>query len=1067
MSTKLLYSLSDENPDLQKQIGCMNGIFNIFDRHHFLSGRRFANHNQKRLPPGQNDNHEIKPHSASQRPKDKIPKKTVKEKTKISTESSRTSFSSSPCSSSLSSIECNKQQSQTETSLSGQANFLGTPTRNLPTYKPSDSSQLSQQHVDIRDVVKDSMQREARELSIKTATKANAGGQTLKYMDSPRPVHLQQPKTVKSRVSGLNESFRLLPNKLRETPLRKDGFTLKDAPRFSYDGRESRDAFKSTIKIKELPRLSLDSRERSMMSSNIEMESNNLFEDLHRRNGKPKHIFDQQQEPGSYKRPSSVVAKLMGLEAFPEPMLANGNQQGQMQTFPDVECDSCLQSSRPTDEIKHNRISGSPRNSRKEPVSRRTRNADSIKKPIASSKFPIETAPWRQPDGNKGQTPTSKSQETPAKTPNSPLSVYGEIKKRLSQLEFKKSGKDLRALKQILEAMQKTKEMLESRKDQASNFVSQTGNNSSVYRSSKLDVKGDNPSYTTFKGTSSPKCFKSPIVIMKAAKSIEKAEDSVSSANLTENLSGLQRRLRIGDSADNRKEAVDRRTTKDQTPKTIQLREPSSRLIHPKNKNNSTETPRSAQTSKSPYTTIGKNKSAKSSELMNPRLQQKKLGFEMQSHPTYPLSDLSRTTRQVTESSSPSRKSGPKSPNLQQKGTQSYYISNDARDFRHQDDTTSLKSESNISMVSHIESEVTSTDRSDMVGDSFQQHGLKVGLNTLAQPHTIWILLLSAFISAIQDPETWYTEDRSTIEPVKVGGEQPSPVSVLDATFYRDEPPSPVKKISHIFNDDEALNSNEAEWRLMDLNHSPSSGKPSFSSENNYGKVQNLMHIYPPHKDSIIDAIALINNSTDPDNRYISEILLASGLLRDVESDFMSFQLLPSGHLIHPNLFLLLEQYQESTRLLNAEHKVKKTIHSETTNEKDHRKLIFDTVNEILVHKLLLEGSSKQWVSPSKLVGKRPRQQQLLRDLCKEVDRLQANNSNCSLDDEEDCLTSIIWEDLMHGSINWTDCQSEISWLALDVEQLIFKDLITEIVRDETTSLHCQPGRHCRQLFSN
>ncbi|KAK0585508.1 hypothetical protein LWI29_029600 [Acer saccharum] len=253
----------------------------------------------------------------------------------------------------------------------------------------------------------------------------------------------------------------------------------------------------------------------------------------------------------------------------------------------------------------------------------------------------------------------------------------------------------------------------------------------------------------------------------------------------------------------------------------------------------------------------------------------------------------------------------------------------------------------------------------------------------------------------------------------------------------------------------------------MDFNHSPSSRKPSFSSENDYGKVQNLMHIYPTHKDSIIDEIALINNSTDPDNRYISEILLASGLLRDVESDFMSFQLHPSGHLINPNLFLVLEQNQESTRLLNAEHKDKKTIHSETTNEKDHRKLIFDTVNEILVHKLSLEGSPKQWVSPSKLVGKRPRQQQLLRDLCKEVDRLQANNSNCSLDDEEDCLTSIIWEDFMHGSINWTDCQSEISWLALDVERLIFKDLITEIVRDETTSLHCQPGRHCRQLFSD
>lgn len=38
------------------------------------------------------------------------------------------------------------------------------------------------------------------------------------------------------------------------------------------------------------------------------------------------------------------------------------------------------------------------------------------------------------------------------------------------------------------------------------------------------------------------------------------------------------------------------------------------------------------------------------------------------------------------------------------------------------------------------------------------------------------------------------------VEPIKVSLEQPSPVSVLDATFYRDESPSPVKKkTSNVF----------------------------------------------------------------------------------------------------------------------------------------------------------------------------------------------------------------------------------------------------------------------------
>lgn len=49
MAAKLLHSLADDNPDLQKQIGCMTGIFQIFDRPNVLTGRRISH---KRLPPG-------------------------------------------------------------------------------------------------------------------------------------------------------------------------------------------------------------------------------------------------------------------------------------------------------------------------------------------------------------------------------------------------------------------------------------------------------------------------------------------------------------------------------------------------------------------------------------------------------------------------------------------------------------------------------------------------------------------------------------------------------------------------------------------------------------------------------------------------------------------------------------------------------------------------------------------------------------------------------------------------------------------------------------------------------
>lgn len=46
-------SLRDENRDLRKQIGCMNGIFQIFDPHHFLTGRRrISSRTNKRLLQG-------------------------------------------------------------------------------------------------------------------------------------------------------------------------------------------------------------------------------------------------------------------------------------------------------------------------------------------------------------------------------------------------------------------------------------------------------------------------------------------------------------------------------------------------------------------------------------------------------------------------------------------------------------------------------------------------------------------------------------------------------------------------------------------------------------------------------------------------------------------------------------------------------------------------------------------------------------------------------------------------------------------------------------------------------
>lgn len=57
--------------------------------------------------------------------------------------------------------------------------------------------------------------------------------------------------------------------------------------------------------------------------------------------------------------------------------------------------------------------------------------------------------------------------------------------------------------------------------------------------------------------------------------------------------------------------------------------------------------------------------------------------------------------------------------------------------------------------------------------------------------------MVNRFLSFSSQIEARLTEDRSKAETATL--EQPSPVSVLDTTFYREGSPSPVKKTSNAF----------------------------------------------------------------------------------------------------------------------------------------------------------------------------------------------------------------------------------------------------------------------------
>ncbi|KAK4844756.1 hypothetical protein QYF36_024079 [Acer negundo] len=1095
MAAKLLHSLADDNPDLQKQIGCMNGIFQLFDRQHVLTGRRL---NDKRLPPGTSHSHnvglegELNNVYRRQTANEINLNRSVNEKHRISTESSRASFSST-CSSSLSSLDCSKTGQQ-ETSSFDRMIFPETPSRYPVMNQGSSSPHLGRQSLDLRDVVKDSMYREARGLSVKTTAHEETAGHSLKHKDSPRP--LQISKSVdgshdvgtsgKQNVpADLKESLRVLAE-LREAPWyynetrdvsrsqyeAKDGpwhSISKDAPRFSYDGRETRDTFKSTAKLKELPRLSLDGREGSMWGSNSDSKPNYLYKNFQENENTSNKVLDLPKALETQKRPPSVVAKLMGLEALPDSASGSDRQLSSNRISPveDKDYIPISRSLKPNDVNKSVRVPKSLRNSLKDPTSPRWKNPDLIMKPVSSSKFPIEPAPWRQLDGNRGSQKTGfRPIKVRAKMTSSLPSVYCEIEKRLKDLEFKKSGKDLRALKQILEAMQAKGFLETSKEEQASNFGTQRDyepKSSSPTQKPKYyrNLQSNNAVASTTGASDSIKTFESPIVIMKPAKLVQKSNFPASSVISVDNLSGLHKLQSKGSEDSTKKGSINSQAAKDQSPKSSHI---SYAVISSSDKKTSGRNVKSMNSSTKPQRLPKESttNSTKSSGSVSPRLQQKKIELDKRSRPPTPPSDLNkprRQNRQLTESGSPGGKLRQRSQNSSLYDDQLSQISNESRTSSRHEDDTSVQSDSNLVIDSRMDMEFISSEQLVEINGS-QSPSMKAAGYVIS--------------SSVEKKLTpMLSEDGSLAELATVTEDYPSPVSVFDASALRDDDPSPVKQMPTALKGGIAQNSSDTaskdQWNAADK-FSSNAMDSGLTSDINRKKLQNienlvqkLRRLNSSHDEASTDYIASLCENTNPDHRYISEILLASGLLlRDLGSSLTTFQLHQSGHPINPELFFVLEQTNARTLHLKQECSPVKV-----SEDKAHRKLIFDAVNEILAGKLTIAGSSPEpWLKTNKLARKTVSAQKLLKELCSEIEQVQAKKSECSLDEEEhDVLKSILSEDVKHRSGSWTDFQGDISGVVLDVERLLFKDLVDEIVIGEEAGLRAKKGRR-RQLFT-
>ncbi|KAH6799125.1 hypothetical protein C2S51_035609 [Perilla frutescens var. frutescens] len=1073
MAAKLLHSLTDDNVDLQKQIGCMNGIFQLFDRQNILTGGRRVVGNTPKRPEicdfnDDTDTHDEHLRSAST---EKTPVKNIQEKQRVSTESScRVSFSSLSRSSSSSSLDCSRATHQSEPSSFDRIIFPEIPSRD-----PA----MSLQNRDLRDLVKDSMYREIQGMPIKVKT----ADPVIKYQDSPR-MHSQiingshgSGLDTKQRMhDDLKESLRVLA-KFQEAPLHhnehrpllrslsynsKDGplsLISRDAPRFSYDGREvnrapfdSRDVSKSTLKLKDHPFDSRSNLLKSMQQVSSEFD------------GKVQNL-QQSSSSGHQARPPSVVAKLMGLEALPHSVSPIDTNSSVTKTHPDKDFIGISRSfaEREPSSVK---LSSS---SWKEPNSPRWRNPDSSMKPL--SKFPIEPAPWKHTDGRRSsQKPGSRTKRAPAKAETAFPSVYSEIEKRLKDLEFTQSGKDLRALKQILEAMQ-SKKLLQTQKEAlGSNFTSHKDHEEKQLRfkheARSVDRRKPQTEEAlgfTRRNTIAARHSDSPIVIMKPAKPVEKAGIPAASVFSLDGLSGVPK-LQDNEFVDNGKVLSSGSTAKDTSSKSSQRESTvtSANMKYDRTLKAAQTSTRSPQLAKDGYAGLGK-----SSASISPRLQQKKLELEKRARPpTPPDSSKSRRqpNRQLGESNSPGGRRRPKHSNIQESG-----VNVESRNLNYRENENlvlpnasadSSERSPGISICMSLSREASEF--------MFSESGEQVC--------TLYVIYLIDLISStvnlyynlLQISAIALNEEKSADFAV-VPVEYSSPVSVLDNRTHKDDSPSSVVYKEEISKDNEK-DSNVVRGSSADVDIR-GSREYAFTSEINQNKFQNienlvqkLRRLNSSHDEAHTDYIASLCENTDPDHRYISEILLASGLLlRDLGSSLIDFQFHASGHPINPELFLVLEQTKASTVLEQECSPEKKT---ETMMKgKLRRRPIFDTVNEILARKLVSAGpSTEPWLRPLKLTRKSLNAQKLLRELCSEIEVLQGRNMKCRSDEEGGRWKAVVCKDVMYDqSERWRDYDDEISGaVVLDIERSIFKDLVNEIVMGESAGLKAKPASRRR-----
>ncbi|KAG2642133.1 hypothetical protein PVAP13_2KG262700 [Panicum virgatum] len=741
MPAKYLGALAeDRRPDFHRQVGCVTGILQAFDRRHPL-----ASSHKRLLPPTD--------HALSSSPSvggdctrfspqivlEKNSSKTWAENQRApAAEMLQTSYSSSP-SLSFSSLDGNKltQQdlSSTDRMLFPERSFKCSPmlkssfdSENGLDYhddvliKPDNmtAAESSLPTLGIKNLVKDSIYKDSRDLSVRVCNGDEVKDHPFNFGDPPKQLDGPPRNNTQGKSKGLmdiNESLRVLA-KLREASWAPSESCHHarlscDAPQFSYDGKEA------VSRMREVPRLSLDIKEGHLLNREVNSRSKPILSSSDRSNA----ALETQQEQPACKRLPSVVAKLMGLEELPEHNESTASSQ------------TCKAVKESKQEATLNLLSISAQN---ESAPRQQRNQDSTIRNLPNSMFPVETAPWKQqerivlprklPKGSKGV----HGREPVA-------SIFSDIEKRLKDLDFQHSNKDLRVLKQILDSMQ-AKGLLENKKREEASMSKLYDGNHDNQEMVNLDVKMNSNTNSIWvpEESNAESSFKSPIVIMKPTKSANLFSEVDSSAISLGGSSDLPH-LQTGSSTDKRKASTINRTAKEQHAKWSPRVPTSQPLVsYDRKSNGRNEDSSNKQKSSSLLVTESSSRRQqlprdssinlqKNKNSTSPRLLQRKLNSERKARPPIFSAESNKSQRQSGDRNnldtvSPRSKFRRK-PVCAQEGNDGMPsgLNNRTRSLNQQGNDMSTRSDD--SMCVEVDIEVISNDRSTEVNVSNIEQG--------------------------------------------------------------------------------------------------------------------------------------------------------------------------------------------------------------------------------------------------------------------------------------------------------------------------------------------------------